>query len=104
MQGNGAEMLRLAAMRMCEAGIIPNMLVHDAILLEATSEEQIAHAVEIMERAGSDVCNGFKIDVDVERMKIGGRFQDERPAAEKIWATVMQALQEVGALPKGKLP
>ena len=47
------------------------------------------------------MCNGFKIGVDVERMKIGGRFQDKRPAAEKIWATVMQALQEVGALPKG---
>ena len=32
MQGNGAEMLRLAAMRMCEAGIVPSMLVHDAVL------------------------------------------------------------------------
>jgi DNA polymerase I-like protein with 3'-5' exonuclease and polymerase domains len=104
MQGNGAEMLRLAATRMCEAGIVPSMLVHDAVLLEADSEEQIAHAVEIMERAGADVCNGFKIGVDVERMKIGGRFQDKRPAAEKIWATIMQALQEIGALPKGQLP
>jgi DNA polymerase I len=104
MQGNGAEMLRLAATRMCEAGIVPSMLVHDAVLLEADSEEQIAQAVQIMERAGSDVCNGFKIGVDVERMKIGGRFQDKRPAAEKIWATIMLALQEVGALPKGQLP
>ena len=104
MQGNGAEMLRLAAMRMCEAGIIPSMLVHDAILLEADNDEQIAHAVEIMERAGSDVCNGFKIGVDVERMQIGGRFRDKRPTAEKIWATIMLALQEVGALPKGQLP
>ena len=104
MQGNGAEMLRLAATRMCEANIIPSMLVHDAILLEADSEEQVAHAKEIMERAGADVCNGFKIGVDVERMKIGGRFQDKRPAAEKIWATIMLALQEVGALPKGQLP
>ena len=53
MQGNGAEMLRLATMRLCEAGIIPSMLVHDAILLEADSEEQIAHAMEIMEWAGA---------------------------------------------------
>jgi DNA polymerase-1 len=104
MQGNGAEMLRLAAMRMCEAGIIPSMLVHDAVLLEADSEEQIAHAKEIMEQAGADVCNGFKINVDVERMERGGRFRDKRPAAEKIWATIMLALQEVGALPKGPLP
>jgi DNA polymerase I len=104
MQGNGAEMLRLAAARMCEAGIIPNMLVHDAVLLTADSEEQIAHAVEIMELAASDVCNGFKIGVDIERMENGGRFRDKRPTAEKIWATIMLALQEVGALPKGKLP
>ena len=83
MQGNGAEMLRLAAMRMCEAGIIPSMLVHDAVLLEADSEEQIAQAVEIMERAGADVCNGFKIGVDVERMKIGGRFQRQAPGCRE---------------------
>ena len=102
MQGNGAEMLRLAAMRMCEVGIVPSMLVHDAVLLEADSEEQIAHAVEIMERAGSDVCNGFKIGVDIERMK-SGRFRDKRPAAEKIWATIIRALQDVGALRLGEI-
>ena len=34
MQGGGADMLRIAAWRLCEAGIIPSMLVHDGILLE----------------------------------------------------------------------
>ena len=52
MQGNGAEMLRLAAWRLCEAGIVPNMLVHDAMLFELDNEEQMAHAVEIMKSAG----------------------------------------------------
>ena len=42
MQGNGAEMLRLAAWRLCEAGIVPSMLVHDGILIETHSEEEIA--------------------------------------------------------------
>ena len=42
MQGNGAEMLRLAAWRLCEAGIVPSMLVHDAVLIEVDNEEQIA--------------------------------------------------------------
>ena len=78
------------------------MLVHDAVLLEADSEEQIAQAVEIMERAGSDVCNGFKIGVDIERME-SGRFHDKRPAAEKIWATIIRALQDVGALQLGEI-
>jgi DNA polymerase-1 len=40
MQSGGAEMLRLAAMRLCEAGIVPSMLVHDAVLLELDNEEQ----------------------------------------------------------------
>ena len=34
MQSGGAEMLRLAAWRLCEAGIVPVMLIHDGILLE----------------------------------------------------------------------
>src|SRR5262245_20340042 len=34
MQANGAEMLRLAAWRLCEAGLVPVMLIHDGILLE----------------------------------------------------------------------
>ena len=48
MQSGGAEMLRLAAWRLCEAGIVPIMLIHDGILLEETDEEQIEHAKEIM--------------------------------------------------------
>ena len=68
MQGNGAEMLRLAAWRLCEAGIVPSMLVHDGILLEVQNEEQIAHAIEIMKAAGRDVCDGFEIGVDVDQM------------------------------------
>jgi DNA polymerase I len=103
MQSGDAEMLRLAAMRLCEAGIVPSMLVHDAVLLELDNEEQVAHAVEIMKSAGRDVCNGFDIGVDVERMK-DGRFRDKREVAKKMWATVMQALQAVGALPEGTIP
>ena len=34
-------MLRLAAWRLCEAGIIPNMLIHDGVLLEVRDQEQI---------------------------------------------------------------
>jgi DNA polymerase-1 len=37
MQGGGAEMLRLATMRLCDGGIVPCMLVHDAVLLEVES-------------------------------------------------------------------
>ena len=103
MQSGGAEMLRLAALRLCEANLTPNMLVHDAILLEVDNEEQIFKAAEIMKQAGRDVLGGFEVGVDIEWMR-DGRFRDKRLVAKKMWATVMEALQAVGALPKGPIP
>jgi hypothetical protein len=101
MQGNGAEMLRLATWRMYEAAIIPSMLVHDGILIEVSDEEQIEQAMEIMRGAGRDVCDGFEIGVDVDQiLRDGARYRDKRPMAQKMWATIMQTLQEIGALPK----
>jgi DNA polymerase I len=101
MQSGGAEMLRLAAMRLCDAGIVPIMLIHDGILFEETDKEKIAHAIEIMRGAGRDVCDGFEIGVDVDQLLDGGaRYQDKRPVAQKMWATIMIALQTIGALPE----
>jgi hypothetical protein len=100
-QANGAEMLRLAAWRLCEAGIIPNMLIHDGILIEARNEEDIAHTIEIMKTAGRDVCNGFEIGVDVDqRLERGARYRDKRLVAQEMWDTIMGVLVEIGALPK----
>ena len=44
MQSGGAEMLRLAANRLCDADLVPIMLVHDGILFEFDNEEQVQHA------------------------------------------------------------
>jgi DNA polymerase I len=100
-QANGAEMLRLTAWRLCEAGIVPSMLVHDGILLELKNEEQIAHAVEIMRSSGRDVCGGFEIDVDVDqRLDHGARYRDKRPVAKAMWKTIMDVLEAIGALPQ----
>ena len=57
-------MLRLAANRLCEADLVPIMLVHDGILFEFDNEEQIEHATEIMRSAGTEVCGGLEIGVD----------------------------------------
>jgi hypothetical protein len=101
MQSGGAEMLRLAAMRLCDAGLVPSMLVHDGILLEVEAEEQIAHAVEIMRTAGRDVCDGLDVGVDVDQKLINGaRYRDKRPVAGKMWGTVEQTLADIGALPQ----
>ena len=72
MQSGGAEMLRLAANRLCDAGLVPSMLVHDGILLELDNEEQVQHAIEIMRIAGTEVCGGLEIGVDIDQ-KLDGR-------------------------------
>jgi DNA polymerase I len=101
MQAGGAEMLRLAAWRMCEAGIVPIMLIHDGILLEEANPEKIEYAKEIMLQAGRDVCDGFEIGVDTDQMLVGGaRYYDKRPVAKKLWATMMETLELVGAILK----
>jgi DNA polymerase family A len=101
MQSGGADMLRLAAVRLCEAGLVPSMLVHDGILLELDTEREIELAKEIMHRAGRDVCDGFEIGVDEDqRLRGGARYQDKRPVAKKMWATIMNALRAVGAVPE----
>jgi hypothetical protein len=101
MQSGGAEMLRLAAWRLCEAGIVPIMLIHDGILFEETDPEKIEHAKEIMLQAGRDVCDGFEIGVDTDQMLVGGaRYYDKRPMAKKLWATMMETLEAIGAIRK----
>jgi DNA polymerase I len=101
MQSGGAEMLRLAAWRLCEAGIVPCMLVHDGILFEETDRERIEQAKEIMRAAGRDVCDGFEIDVDVDQLLIGGaHYRDKRPMAQRMWGTIEATLQTIGALPR----
>jgi DNA polymerase I len=102
MQANGAEMLRLAAWLLYEAGIIPSMLIHDGILIELTDERQIEQVIDIMRGAGSDVCGGFEIGVDVDQiLRHGARYRDKRPVAQQMWATMMRTLQEVNAMPEG---
>ena len=105
MQSGGAEMLRLATLRLCDAGLIPSMLVHDGILIEVNGQEQIAQAVDIMRGAGRDVCNGLEIGVDVDQLLApGNRYRDKRPVAQEMWRSMMRVLQEIGAIPEGPLP
>ena len=98
MQSGGAEMLRLATVRLCDAGIVPVMLIHDGILFEESDQEKIDHAREIMIQAGRDTCNGLEIGADVDQLLKGGRrYHDKREKAVEMWATIMGALRAVGA-------
>jgi DNA polymerase I-like protein with 3'-5' exonuclease and polymerase domains len=97
MQSGGAEMLRLATVRLCDAGIIPVMLIHDGILFEESDREKIDHAREIMIQAGRDTCNGLEIGADADQLlKAGRRYHDKRPKAVEMWATIMDVLRAFG--------
>jgi DNA polymerase-1 len=101
MQSGGAEILRLASNRLCEAGLVPSMLVHDGILFELDNEEQVQHAIEIMRIAGTEVCGGLELGVDIDQKLIGGkRYCDKRPVAIRMWAAIMGVLRELGAIPE----
>jgi hypothetical protein len=100
MQSDGAEMLREAAVRLCNAGIIPIMLVHDGILFEEADPRKIEEAAEIMRAVGREVCNGINVGVDLDwSTKDGLRYRDKREMAKKMWATIMDVLVSIGALP-----
>jgi hypothetical protein len=103
MQSDGAEMLRLATVRLVEVGIVPIMLIHDGILLEETDPEKIEHAIEIMRKAGCDVCDGFPVGVDLDKRIEGGEhYHDKRPMAVRMYTTIENTIEAIGAIPKKK--
>jgi hypothetical protein len=115
MQSCGATMLQEATMMLCDAGIVPVMLVHDGILFEENSQKKMEEAKAIMRAAGRKVCGGFTIDVgasSIGRDPATGeitkklllpceRYRDDREKAKELWTEIMLALEEVGALPHG---
>ena len=80
-QSNAAEMMRLAACMLTEAGIRVCCPVHDAFLIEGPldqKDEIVAQARAIMAKASSTVLDGFELRTDVEEKLPGERFHDKR--------------------------
>jgi hypothetical protein len=85
--------------RLCEAGLVPSMLVHDGILFELDNMVQVEQAKAIMAAAGIEVCGGFEIGVGVEQLRERGeRFRDKR--GKDMWKTIIDVLKRVGAIEK----
>jgi len=67
-QGNGSELLRLAACLVTEKGIEVCAPIHDAILIGAPLDrltDDIATTQALMESAGKSLLNGFELRTDV---------------------------------------
>lgn len=100
MQGNGAEMLRLACCLATEAGIQVVAPVHDALLIEAPLpelDEAIARTQGYMAQASEAVLAGFRLGTDAEVIRHPGRYLDKR--GRQMWETVVGLAAGDGPLP-----
>jgi DNA polymerase I len=80
-QANAAEMMRLAACMLTEAGIDVCCPVHDAFLIEgpvSQKDEIIAGAQSIMAEASAIVLDGFKLRSEANTIHPGERLHDKR--------------------------
>jgi hypothetical protein len=99
MQANGADMMRLAACRLVEAGIRVCAPVHDAFLIEAEESEidaAISSTQRIMEETSRIVLSGnLALRSDAKVIRHPERYVDER--GEKMWETIQDILSELRA-------
>jgi len=96
MQGNGAEMLRIACIFLTEAGIRVCAPVHDAVLIELPLvglEQGIAKAQGLMRQASSAVLGDFELGSDAKIICYPDRYMDER--GQVMWDTVMTLIQKI---------
>ncbi len=96
MQGNGAEMLRIACIFLTEAGIRVCAPVHDALLIELPLvglEEGVAKAQALMRQASSAVLGDFELGSDAKIVCYPDRYMDER--GQVMWDTVMSLIQKI---------
>jgi hypothetical protein len=96
MQGNGAEMLRIACIFLTEAGIRVCAPVHDAVLIELPLvglEQGIAKAQGLMRQASSAVLGDFELGSDAKIICYPDRYMDER--GQVMWDTVMSLIQKI---------
>ncbi len=91
MQGNGAEMLRLACSRAVEQGIAVCVPVHDAVLVQAPMgeiETAVARMQGIMVWASTTVLNGFELRSDAKIIRYPDRYRDKR--GSRMWGLVCE--------------
>jgi DNA polymerase I-like protein with 3'-5' exonuclease and polymerase domains len=99
MQGNGADILRIACCLGTERGVKICAPIHDAILIEfdlENEEPDIATMQEAMREASSIVLNGFELRTEVKIVRYPDRYMDER--GQEMWDTVWGIIDK---LPKG---
>jgi hypothetical protein len=93
MQGNGAELLRLACCLATARGVEVCAPVHDAVLICAPTERLGADVVSMqaaMAEASRNVLGGFELASDVKVVTYPSRYMDERGTV--MWERVVKLL------------
>jgi hypothetical protein len=95
MQGNGADMLKLACCLGTERGVQICAPIHDATLIMAPIdqlEESVAKMRAAWAEASRVILDGFEIRTDAKLIRYPDRYSDKRGA--KTWAKLMELLEE----------
>jgi hypothetical protein len=95
LQGNGAEMLRIACILATERGIRVCAPIHDALLIESEADEigdAVAAMQAAMREAGEIVLSGFRLRTDAKIVRYPDRYFD--PRGERFWRTVWELIGE----------
>jgi hypothetical protein len=97
MQGNGAEMLRLACCLATERGVTVCAPVHDALLVEGRAagiEGVVAETQRAMQEASELVLLGFPLRTEAKVVRYPDRYMDDRGG--RMWETVLGLLDADG--------
>lgn len=95
-QAGGAEMLRLACTKMCEAGIKVCAPVHDAVLISSPAFKimgEVDRARKIMAEASLDTLRTLELKTDADIIRYPDRFVDKR--GRKMWERIEKILGEL---------
>jgi hypothetical protein len=93
MQGNGAEMLRLACCLATERGIEVCAPIHDAVLICAPLDrlkDDVARMRAAMAEASRIVLAGFELGTDATLIRHPNRYSD--PRGTVMWDRVMSLI------------
>jgi hypothetical protein len=88
-------MLRFAAGFICDAGIMLDATIHDAVLIEAAADDidaAVDQARRAMNRASALVLYGFELRTVPEVIRWPDRYRDDRGAA--FFDELMNRLEE----------
>jgi hypothetical protein len=98
MQGNGAEMLRLACCLATERGVPVSAPVHDAVLITAPLTEldcEVERMRDCMAEASRAVLAGFALRTEAKVVRYPDRYSD--PRGTVMWQRVQELLAKAEA-------